>query len=139
MYFAHQLEHQRVGATIAETDMKVLSTALDFYIKRQIVNNAEENKANPYKCLICSKQYKTLEIIQEHVRERHVYRSLPQPIQPKLHTLRKQLLIHSDVKLYSCRSCGRKFRNRSDKTTHERMHTEVSIFNVLTFGFFNTI
>lgn len=143
-YFAHQLEHQRVGPIITETDMNVLYGNLNSHIMNQFVFNDKENKANPYKCLICYSQCSSVYEIRGHVRERHVYKSLPPPIKPnmkkeitcnecgmviKRHNFRKHLMTHSDVKLYSCSTCGKKFRNKAEKIVHERLHTgEVSFY-----------
>lgn len=147
-YFAHQLEHRRVGLTVTEPDMKVLISNLDSYIDEQSACNAVENASNPYKCLICYTEKHSQMEIRYHVRERHVYKMLPQPIQIKLNPKEKincdicgiaitrnsfkaHMKTHTDGKKYPCSFCGRTFSKNYSKTTHERMHTgEVSVLDV---------
>lgn len=78
-----------------------------------------------------------------HVRERHVYKDLPQPIKPILkekiactvcgmlitrHSFRTHFLSHVNAKKFPCSFCGKIFSKNYSKKTHERMHTgEVSV------------
>ncbi|XP_037035736.1 zinc finger protein 658B-like [Bradysia coprophila] len=137
-YFAHQLEHRRVGATVIETDMNLLVTNLNSYIEEQFVYDEKENQSNPYRCSICQTDRNSLFEIRRHVRERHVYKTLPQPIKPNLqekftcnicgmvikrNSFRTHLMTHTDIKLHECSTCGKTFRNSFSKMTHERLHT----------------
>lgn len=137
-YFAHQLEHRRVGATIIETDMNVLVTNLNSYIEEQFAYDERENPSNPYKCSICHTDRNSLFEIRRHVRERHVYKTLPQPIKPNLqekftcnicgmvikrNSFRTHLMTHTDIKTHECTTCGKTFRTSFAKITHERLHT----------------
>ncbi|KAG4072610.1 hypothetical protein HA402_004699 [Bradysia odoriphaga] len=137
-YFAHQLEHRRSGEDVIETDMKVLLANLNSYIDEQFVCNEVENASSPYKCLICNSEKVDLSKIKSHVREQHVYKTLPQPIKPILkekiacnlcgmlitrNSFRTHFLAHVDAKKYPCSFCGRVFSKNYSKKTHERMHT----------------
>ncbi|KAJ6635107.1 Zinc finger protein, partial [Pseudolycoriella hygida] len=138
MYFAHQLEHRRVGEKVIETDETVLVNNLNAFIDQQFVFNAAENDPNPYKCQICPVQKNDSFEIRRHVREGHVYRTLQQPLTPHLKktfscnicgmvikrsSFRSHLMTHTDIKLFACSTCGKKFRNNFTKMTHERLHT----------------
>lgn len=152
-YFAHQLEHRRVGSSITETDMNLLVANLNSFIDEQCLHNATENASNPYKCSICCAERKSHFEIRRHVRDRHVYKSLPQPIRPnvkdritcnvcgmdiKRKSFRSHLMTHSDIKSHSCSTCSKTFRTSFAKITHERLHTgEVSVFFFLLVSFSN--
>lgn len=130
--------------------MKVLIANFNSYIDEQSVCDAVENASNPYKCLICYTEKHSLLEIRLHVRERHVYKMLPQPIQIKLNPkerirchicdmaiTRNSFKAHvktHDAKKFPCSFCGRTFSKNYSKITHERMHTgEVSVLLALSF------
>lgn len=144
-YFAHQLEHRRLdGATVTETDMNVLIDKLNASIDEQFVYNAEDTTASPYKCLICHIDWSNKSEIRSHIRLRHVYKTLPQPIKASAqqervicnicgvaitkYSFKVHWMTHTNVKKFPCSFCGKIFSKKYSKTTHERMHTgEVSI------------
>lgn len=124
--------------------MDVLISNLNSYIDEQSVCNEVENAPNSYKCLICSAERNNLKEIRQHIRERHVYKTLPQPVKRNVkekiscnicgmvitrHSFRTHFLSHTDNKKFPCSICGKIFSKKYSKTTHERMHTgEVSVF-----------
>ncbi|KAJ6644250.1 Zinc finger protein [Pseudolycoriella hygida] len=139
-YFAHQLEHRRVGPTVTETNMKLLINNLSTYINEQYAFNDADDTANPYKCMICFAQKDSSLEIRQHVRQRHVYKMLPQPIHVKSNvkeriscnicgvgitrnSFNNHMKIHTDTKKFPCSICGRVFSKNYSKKTHERMHT----------------
>lgn len=42
-------------------------------------------------------------------------------------------MTHSDVRLYPCSTCSKKFRNKFEREVHERLHSgEVSVLSYIT-------
>ncbi|KAG4068867.1 hypothetical protein HA402_005015 [Bradysia odoriphaga] len=136
-YFAHQLEHQRVGATIVERDDNVLLANLDACIDERIIYDEDELNQRLYRCLICNTAFDIHYDIRSHIRERHVYKMFPPPVEPKKEficdlcgmrlktkaAVKNHLLIHTNTKKHPCTICGKMFRQNSDRRIHERQHT----------------
>ncbi|KAJ6646783.1 Zinc finger protein, partial [Pseudolycoriella hygida] len=136
-YFAHQLEHQRVGRNILERDDNVLLARLDACIDERIICDEDEFSKQLYRCLICNAAFDVQYDLRSHIRERHVYKMFPQPTEPKKEficdmcgvrlktksAVKNHLLIHTNTKSHACTICGKKFRQNSDRRIHERQHT----------------
>ncbi len=136
-YFAHQLEHQRVGPIITERDDNVLLANLDACIEERIIYDENELNEQTFRCLICNVAFNSNHNIRCHIREQHIYKMFTQPIEPKkkficdlcgaqLKTkkvLKNHLLVHTNIKSHACTICGKQFRQNSDRKIHERQHT----------------
>lgn len=136
-YYAHQLEHQRVGPNVVERDDNILLDNLDACVDERIIYDEDEFKKRSFRCLICNTSYELHHDIRSHIRDRHVYKMFPPPIEPKKEficdlcglrlktkaALKNHFLIHTNTKSHPCKICGKKFRQKSDRTIHERQHS----------------
>lgn len=139
------MEHQRVGPIVTERDGNVLLAKLEAVIDERIVYNGDEFSQQPFRCIICNASYDLHHDIRSHVRRHHVYKMLKPPMEPKKeficdmcgmllkskHAIMKHLQIHTNIKSYPCKFCGKFFRLGSTRTIHERQHTgEVIIMKI---------
>lgn len=124
--------------------MKVLIANFDSYIDEQFVMNAVENAPNSYKCLICDLEKSNQSEIRTHVRERHVYKSLPQPLSPTAKkkteripcticgmaitrgSFRSHLKTHTDGKKFQCAYCSRTFSKNYSRLAQHNLTLRVS-------------
>ncbi|KAG4068814.1 hypothetical protein HA402_004962 [Bradysia odoriphaga] len=132
-YYAHQSEHQRIGANTSEFDEPAALASIDALIDERI---SHEN-GQPYRCLMCDFTADIHHDIRAHIRRKHVYPMFPAPLELKKeyicdycgvklkskHALSKHFLIHTNTKTHPCRFCGKLFRLSSTTTIHERQHT----------------
>lgn len=137
-YYAHRLEHQRVGPTITETDENVLLANLEVLVKeRMVVSVGSNGEPEMFRCSACDVTSDAEHIVRTHIRRSHVYKLFPPPLKPTKEyicdycgnmlktkgALRQHFMIHSGTKSHACSFCGKEFRLRLDKVVHERTHT----------------
>lgn len=133
-YYAHQLEHQRVGRVIVESNDDVLIANLDTLVKERIIRSEH---SETLLCRICNATFDAISEINRHIQIQHVYKMFPKPVEPRKEficdicgmplktkeSMRTHLLIHTNTKPHPCRHCGKMFRQTSDRNVHERQHT----------------
>lgn len=121
----------------------MLLANLDASIDERIIFDENEGNELSYRCLICHTTFEAHYDARKHVRERHVYKMFPSPLEPKIELIcdlcgistktkaafKNHLLIHTNTKSHPCTICGKKFRQSGGRIIHERQHTgEVNIF-----------
>ncbi|KAJ6609325.1 Zinc finger protein, partial [Pseudolycoriella hygida] len=135
-YYAHQLEHKRVGLNINESE-EVLLANFDACVDERIATNEHEFGQRSFSCLICNFTHDMHGDVRSHVRKLHIYKMFPRPLVPKKeftcdlcgtrftskNGVRKHMEIHTNTRPYPCSICGKTFRLNSGRTIHERQHT----------------
>lgn len=120
-----------------ERDDNVLLANLDACIDERIIYDENELNEQSFRCLVCNVSFNAPYNIRCHIRDQHVYKMFAQPIEPKKEficdscgmrlktkkALKNHLLVHTDIKPHACTTCGKRFRQNSDRRIHERQHT----------------
>lgn len=138
-YYAHQMEHRRVGPVIVERDEDRLLANLDASIDEHIIPEENESKEKLFRCVVCSVTYEAAYDIRQHVRQVHVYKMFARPVEPlkeficdicgrrykSKESVKNHLMIHTNPheKKHACTICGKTFRHKSEKQRHEQHHT----------------
>lgn len=113
-----------MGPNIVESDENILLAKLDACIDERIVYDEDE-----FRCLICNTTFDLHYDLRSHIRERHVYKMFPPPVESKKEficdicgirlkskaAVKNHFLIHTNTKSHPCKICGKKFRQKSDR------------------------